>query len=66
MTSARAIEYRITRNLINGDSAPARLTGAERTIAIAAASVALLVLGSLAPGLVFAAVLGSTLAAITQ
>ena len=66
MTSARAIEYRITRNLVERKSPPATLTGAERTIAISAGVVCLLALGSLAPALVFAAVLGSVLAALSN
>ena len=66
MTSARAIEYRITRNLVEGNSPPATLTGAERTIAISAGVVCLLALGSLAPALVFAAIMGSALTVLSQ
>ncbi len=62
MTAARAIEYRITRNLLQRDRVahpePAPRT-AERLIAIVAAAGGLLVLGSLLPELVAAAIAGS-------
>lgn len=61
MSPARCIEYRITRKLVQGGPAPAALGLAERTIAITALTVVLLLLGSLAPGLVIAALAASAL-----
>ena len=62
MTAARAIEYRITRNLLQRDSSvelePAPRT-AERLIAILATVGGLLAVGSFLPELVAAAIAGS-------
>ncbi|MEH6588108.1 MAG: hypothetical protein V7720_16230 [Halioglobus sp.] len=62
MTSARVIEYRITRDLMERDvSALAQRSHrfAEHLIAIVAAAVGLLVFGSYLPELVAAGVAGS-------
>ena len=60
MTSGRAIEYRITRNLLAGEpAATAELGLARRTIAVSAVAAGLLLFGSLAPGLVIAAFMAS-------
>lgn len=61
MTSARAIEYRITRRLVAGTPRRGAFGLAERTILTVAGMAGLLLLGSLAPGLVVAAVLASVL-----
>lgn len=62
MTSARAIEYRITRNLAErapGASQVRRYRLAEQLIAISAVAAGLLLFGSYLPELVAAAVAGS-------
>jgi hypothetical protein len=59
MTSARAIEYRITQQLIEqrkGSSGPESGPVAERVICVLAASAALLLLGSLSAELLWVAV----------
>ena len=65
MTAARAIEYRITRNLINATSDVTERGLAERIIAIAAGAVGLLLFGSLLPGLAVAGVLASTVVVLS-
>ena len=62
MTSARAIEYRITRDLTNGAvSQPPGLSErlVQRLIAVAAGAGGLLLLGSYAPELVGAGLAAS-------
>lgn len=59
MTSARAIEYRITQQLIQrrrGSSEPKSNPVAERIICVLAASAALLLVGSLSAELLWVAV----------
>ena len=69
MTSARAIEYRITRDLLQ--AAPACSDGpdlgiAERVISIAAVATGLLMFGSLLPELVVASLAGSVIWGLGQ
>ena len=64
MTNARAIEYRIVRRRLTSASPQSVLRPAERVIAIAAVAGLLLMVGSLAPGLVIAGLLSAAVIAI--
>lgn len=59
MTSARAIEYRIIRNILKPTTVARRFRSAERLIAVTAVTSALVVIGSVAPELVVAGLLAA-------
>lgn len=59
MTSTRAIEYRIIRNILRPTTVARSFRSAERLIAVTAVTGALVVAGSVAPQLVVAGLLAA-------